>query len=245
MKIAAITHWQGRESRAALVQAIGTPPRRAGHFAELALLGAAQCASATTLPADTAVVLASHRGNRRQAEELARTVAIERTAPMPFAFVASQSGGACQVIARHLTLNGPALCLSSGRAPFERALLYAAALFQQEEAATALVGWVEETDGATDDISHWWCLDRRPHARGTRMATLGEYDAAHTRALIGTRDGVLDLDEETARAFERTEASGELDMARRVLAEGWRTGRDYRRVRAVERNRYLLLALTR
>lgn len=243
MNVTAASYWQGDDARAALKQLLPAPPRRAGHFAELALLGAVQCASALALPRDTAIVLASRNGNRRQAEDLARTVALERAAPMPFAFIASQSGAACQVIAQHLHLNGTALCVSSSRAPFEHALALSVALLAQDDAPVVLAGWVEESEDGDGGVSHWLCLHARASADGADLQISFIVAADEARA-FGADDDVVDRDTEAAAAPAKPPAPDESEMARRLLA-AWSNRRDYRRLRALDDGRYLALTLKR
>lgn len=249
MKVAAITHWTGADVRAALVLAVGTPPRRAGRFAELALLGAAQCAAALELPADTMVVVATRYGNRRVASELVRTVAIERSSPMPFAFMASQNGAACQVIARHLGLNGTAFCLSSSQALLERALALAMILLDQDGGRTALVGWVDldHADGATNAVSHWLCLDARERAQGAEIDVLSEADAAQARAWVAAAgdEVVFDFDRGAAAMLGMNEGNSDDVAMARQLESRWRKSGTYLRVRTLEDKRFVGLRLRR
>ncbi|MGC2520265.1 MAG: hypothetical protein WA373_14300 [Burkholderiales bacterium] len=249
MKVAAITHWSGADVNAALALAVGTPPRRAGRFAELALLGAMQCAAALELPTDTMVILATRYGNRRVASELARTVAVERSAPMPFAFISSQNGAACQLIARHLGLNGTALCLSSSHALLERALALTATLLEQDGGRTALVGWVDQdhADGATNAVSHWLCLDARVQARGADIAVLTEADAAQAKAWVASAGGdvVFDFDPGVAATLDMDNGDADDAAMARHVESWWRDGGTYLRVRAVEDDRYVVLRLRR
>lgn len=239
MKFAAVAHWEGSDPRQALTPPMRNETRRAGDFAALALIGAMQCAAKVDVPADAAIVLATHGGNRRHTDALIRTVAIERTPPMPFEFIASQSGSACQLVARQFGVNAAALCLSSAVAPFEHALVYAEALLRSGETETAFIGWVEEID--TRGVSHWWCVDQRARATGATIEIRNEQDAARARAFIENTN--VDVDNDTAAALQLQTGSDEPTMARQVAASV-ETRRFYRRVRSLGANRYLLLALT-
>jgi len=247
VKVTAITHWTGADVHAALVLAVGTPPRRAGGFADLALLGAAHCAAALELPADTMVILATRYGNRRAASELVRTVAIERSSPMPFAFMASQNGAACQVIARHLGLSGAALCLSSSHALLERALALTMTLLAQEGGRTALVGWVELEHADGTAVSHWLCVDARERAQGAEIDVLIEADAARAQAWVAAAGGdvVFDLDRGAAAMLGMKDGNSDDVAMAQHLESWWRGGGTYLRVRALEDERYAGLRLRR
>lgn len=242
MKIGAITCWQGNDVGAALRQTLATPPRRAGHFAELALLGAAQCATGLALPFDTAVIIASESGNLQQAEALVREVVLEQTAPMPFAFIASQSGAACQIISRQLELHGPAMCLSSTRAAFERALLYAQRLIEHGDAAAALVGWAEEAQAdSAAGISHWLYL-ASTQAQGKALTISAHLSAEQALERVKQLTAV-DVDTDAGHLRPGRTPIDESQMAHR-LTEHWNAGKPYGRVRRLDDGTYLVLALT-
>lgn len=239
MKIAGISRWEGDDAAAALARVVAESPRRAGRFAELALIGAVQHTNGIELPPDTAIVLASHQGNRRQAEALVHAVAHERTAPMPFAFIASQSGAACQVVAAQLRVNGTALCISSTCAPFERALMFAGALLRSGDAPLALVGWVEESANGAGGSSYWLRLQAHgsPPLLPLSVVEVGAERARHLAA-----NTAIDVDADSATALGAPHAVDEAEMARR-LDMCWSSGCSYRRLRALGHERYAVLAL--
>jgi hypothetical protein len=245
MKITGVSHWHGADPRAALALTIETVPRRAGRFAELALLGAVRCKSPGTLPKETALVLATVSGNRRLAEKLVHDVAIEHIAPMPFDFIASQAGAACQIVANHLGIHGPAVCFSSSALPFENAFAYTLALLTQGEAPAVLIGYVEENETATTGgMSHWVCVDNRA-ALGARVVQEDDLDLAAVRALWATHGtAIADADADAATALGAN-PSDDLLMAQR-LTDWWERGSgDYLRVRTLATGHYYVLRLTR
>lgn len=252
MKITASSLWTEGDVRAELARLVGAPPRRAGRFAELALLGAAQCTAGMNLPADSALLLASRHGSSSVARALVQAVVIERTAPMPFTFIASQGNSACQVVARQFALCGPALGVSSDAACFERALLLATSMLPQCAAPAALIGWVEEEwiEGArnTAAVSHWLLLDPGAQASGARVETLMETKEAAARRLLAAtaRDDVVDLDDASALRLAWPGAIADEPVMARHLDDwlGSGPGR-YLRIRSVGAQQYVVLALTR
>jgi hypothetical protein len=249
MKITASSLWTDGDVRAELACLVGAVPRRAGRFAELALLGAAQCAAGMTLPADSAVLLASRRGSSSAVRALVQAVAIEGAAPMPFTFIASQGNTACQLVARQFALSGAALCLSSDAACFERTLLLALSMLPQCGAPMALAGWVEEEwVGETAALSHWLCLDLRPQASGAQVEALIETDEAGARRLISAAaaNDVLDLDHASAALLTWYGAVAEESAMAHHLRDWLATGSGrYLRIRAGGGQHYIVLALTR
>jgi len=159
-----------------VVDAVGQPVRRISRFIQLALIGAGRCARGMTLPANTAVYLASSRGDLELTMEVMNLVYREGHAPKPLSFVNTVSNSAAFYIAKCLGLQARSAFACSRYFAFENALQLALVDFELGLVDSALVGCVEsavqsahidrddaELDGApiTAEASHWLWFTRQ------------------------------------------------------------------------------------
>jgi hypothetical protein len=139
--------------RADLTHLLGERPRRLGAWTELALYGALRCRQAageTTLPAGTALRLASLSGPATATADLLTQA--HQGGPMPFTFLQSQPSQMLAALARALRWQGDArfvLCRDHA------ALTTLAQL--EARGDDLLLGWVEE-----DRATRWTWHRRGP-----------------------------------------------------------------------------------
>ena len=133
--------------RERLAQMLGEKPRRIGLWAELGLYGALRCmadAGEKALPRDAVLVLASQGGTH-----VATRAALEQMQddlPMPLTFLQTQPSQLLALLAARLEFPGNA-CFLAGMSLAEALALAEA----QAGAGGALVGWVEDADGAATE----------------------------------------------------------------------------------------------
>lgn len=165
-----------RESTAANV-------RRVTRFVQLALIGAGRSSRGWQLGADTAVYLASCRGDTEVTAGLLDDLIRREEMPSPVTFVNSVSNAACFHVANALSLHGRSNFITNRFDPIAAALKSAWVDFSRGEVSTALVGSVDACslplaqhrlrvqvgdDVAIGEGSHWLLLaepsDPRPAA---------------------------------------------------------------------------------
>lgn len=158
-----------------VTDAVGQSVRRISRFMQLALIGAGRCARGHSLPGDTAVYLASSRGDLELTTEILDLVFREGHAPKPLSFVNTVSNSAAFYVAKCLGLQSRSAFVCSRYFAFEDALQLALIDMQLGAVQSALVGCVEsavqsrhesfdasELDGAplTAEASHWLWFTR-------------------------------------------------------------------------------------
>jgi hypothetical protein len=165
--------------RALAKEATGSHVRRVGRFIQLALIGACRCAGAASPPPETAVYLASRRGDIEMTAEVMEHVFRDAQQPKPLTFINTVSNAACFYVARHFGLHGRSCFVGGASFSFETALQLALLDLQMGVARTALVGCVELAVAPLDvdrrrlgvapnapvgEASHWLWLDiaKRP-----------------------------------------------------------------------------------
>ena len=162
-----------------VIDAVGQPVRRISRFIQLALIGAGRCARGRQLPVDTALYLASSRGDLELTLDVMNLVFREGQSPKPLSFVNTVSNSAAFYVAKCLGLQSRSVFVSSRYFAFEDALQLALIDFQLGNVDSALVGCVEsavrsththrdasERDGAplTAEASHWLWFTRERSA---------------------------------------------------------------------------------
>lgn len=165
----------GSDLKDSVADAVGQPVRRISRFIQLGLIGAGRCARGQTLPGDTAVYLASSRGDLELTTDILDLVFREGHAPKPLSFVNTVSNSAAFYIAKCLGLQSRSAFACSRYFAFEDALQLALIDMQLGNIDSALVGCVEsavrarhddrddsELDGAplTAEASHWLWFTR-------------------------------------------------------------------------------------
>jgi hypothetical protein len=160
-------------------EATGSHVRRVGRFIQLALIGACRCAGGARPPPETAVYLASRRGDIEMTAEVMEHVFRDAQQPKPLTFINTVSNAACFYVARHFGLHGRSCFVGGANFSFETALQLALVDLQMGIARTALVGCVEiaatplevhrrrlgvAPDAPIGEASHWLWLDsgKRP-----------------------------------------------------------------------------------
>jgi hypothetical protein len=128
-----------------VVDAVGQPMRRISRFIQLALIGAGRCTRGTQLPKDTAVYLASGRGDLEITIDVMTHVFRDGQAPKPLSFVNTVSNSAAFYVAKSLQLESRSAFVSSRYLAFEDALQLALIDFQLGVTNSALIGAVDNT----------------------------------------------------------------------------------------------------
>jgi len=126
-----------------VAEAVGQPIRRISRFMQLALIGAGRCARGQSLPRDTAVYLASSRGDLEITIDVMNHVFRDGQAPKPLSFVNTVSNSAAFYVAKCLRLESRSAFVSSRYFAFEDALQLALIDFQLGTVSSALVGAVD------------------------------------------------------------------------------------------------------
>ncbi len=163
-------------------QVTGKSIRRIGRFIQLALIGATRCRAQQQLPADTAVYLASGRGDLELTLEIMTQLFREGQSPKPLSFVNTVSNAACFYIAQLLGLQSRSNFVCNRYFAFESVLQLAALDLQLGVVDSALVGSV---DIATAPLSeHRQRLQLAPDTaigEGSHWLWLGVTDAQRPR----------------------------------------------------------------
>lgn len=179
-----------------LKETLGQSVRRIDRFIQLALIGAASCvnsaqANGAELPTDTAVYLASGRGDMEITVEVQRDLFENAHAPKPLNFINTVSNAASFYIAQNLKLSGRNQFIASRHWAFEVALQAALLDLALGKTRSALVGVVDvivppladhrqrlELDPATAlaEGSHWLWLDNHSLA----ASSLGTIESVRT-----------------------------------------------------------------
>src|SRR5689334_1064617 len=109
------------ELKTLVQQTLRTHVRRVGRFIQLALIGAGQCAKAS-IPQNTAVFLASGRGDLEVTLDVLEQLFLHAQAPKPLSFINTVSNAACYYIAQQLKLQSRSSFVCNRHFAFESAL---------------------------------------------------------------------------------------------------------------------------
>jgi hypothetical protein len=179
------------ELKELVVDAIGQPIRRISRFMQLALIGAGRCARGKGLPSDTAVYLASGRGDLEITIDVMKHVFCDGQAPKPLSFVNTVSNSAAFYVAKCLRLESRSAFVSSRYFAFEDALQLALVDFQLGTVSSALIGAVDnavlpldahrqrlelDDTAALAEGSHWLWLTRDADAEANVNAQIKVHD---------------------------------------------------------------------
>lgn len=156
---------------------LGTSVRRIDRFIQLALIGAARCiqsAKGIELSSDTAIYLASGRGDMEITVEVQRDLFVNGHEPKPINFINTVSNAASFYIAQNFGLCGRNQFIANRHWAFEVALQSALLDLELGKISSALVGVVDvvvppiaehrqrlglEESAALAEGSHWLWLD--------------------------------------------------------------------------------------
>jgi len=172
--------------------AVGQPVRRISRFMQLALIGAGRCATKQSLPKETAVYLASGRGDLEITLDVMNQLFREGQSPKPLSFVNTVSNAAAFYVAKCLGLTASSSFVCSRYFAFESALQLALVDFAAGTIDAALIGSVDcavapldvhrrrlglNADAQLAEASHWVFLSCEQTA-----TALGEIIAAASAA---------------------------------------------------------------
>jgi hypothetical protein len=131
------------ELKSALREVVTQPVRRIGRFIQLALVGAGRCVRGRAVPADTAVYLASARGDLGTTVEVLEQLFRDGQAPRPLSFINAVSNAACFYIAQCFGLQGRGSFVCNRYLAFENVLQLALLDLTLGKVPAALVGVVD------------------------------------------------------------------------------------------------------
>ncbi len=131
------------ELKALVKDIVGTHVRRIGRFIQLALIGAGRCAAGERIPPDTAVYLASARGDLEVTLAVFDQLFRESQAPKPLSFINTVSNAACFYTAQQLQLSSRSSFVCNRYFAFESALQLAQLDLERGQVKAALVGVVD------------------------------------------------------------------------------------------------------
>jgi hypothetical protein len=123
--------------------ASGKAVRRVDRFIQLALIGVGRCAGGVEMPADTAVYMASPRGDLEVTQDIIEQLFRYGQAPKPLSFINSVSNAASFYIAQNFSLQGRSNFICNRYFAFESALQLALEDFSAGIFTSALVGVVD------------------------------------------------------------------------------------------------------
>lgn len=129
--------------RAELADVTPAPPRRIDRFIEIALLGAGRCLLDVQRPPDTAVYLATTRGDLHATLDVLKPLVLEGQLPRPNTFINTVSNAACFHLAGCFALTGRSYCIGGHAFAFESALQLALMDLRAGAIPAALVGAVD------------------------------------------------------------------------------------------------------
>jgi hypothetical protein len=150
-------------------QVTGRSFRRIGRFIQSAMIGAARCKQ-ISVPADTAVYLASGRGDLELTIEIMTDLFSRAQTPKPLGFVNTVSNAACFYLAQLLHLQSRSNYVCNRYFAFESIMQLAVTDLQMGNVTSALIGSVDlctapladhkkrlhlATDTAIGEGSHW------------------------------------------------------------------------------------------
>jgi hypothetical protein len=160
-------------------QATGKSFRRIGRFIQLSMLGAARCTQ-LSVPADTAVYLASGRGDLELTIEIMTDLFARAQTPKPLGFVNTVSNAACFYVAQLLQLQSRSNYVCNRFFAFESVMQLAVTDIQMGNVTSALIGSVDlctaplaehqqrlhlAADTTMGEGSHWLWLGKPDSSR--------------------------------------------------------------------------------
>ncbi len=184
-------------------EALGTSVRRVGRFIQLALVGTGRCVGSHAPPEETAVYLASARGDLATTLNVVETLFRDGRPPMPLNFINTVSNAPSFYIARHYGLAGRSQFVCSRCFALESVLELACLDMAAGYMESALVGSVDIASAPVRDHrvrlglapeapvgegSHWlwlWAGEAPPDAQGELVAARTFVDRGELLAWLG------------------------------------------------------------
>lgn len=183
---------------------LGQPLRREGTLPRLCVTGIARClADAGHAPGRTALIWGSTGGARIEIEKVLDEICLHDGLPMPFDFIACQSGVAAVYASRLIGNLTSGVYMRSAGNLWQQILCMALCCLAEGRYDRVLCGWVDEADPQLADQHHAsdWLLLVNP--------VQGKIPMAHVRLSIG----------ENAR-IDRTSDAGFVPSLRRWIDTG-------------------------
>lgn len=162
-------------------QVTGKSFRRIGRFIQLAMIGATRCTN-LSVPADTAVYLASGRGDLETTLDIMKELFAHGQTPKPLAFVNTVSNAACFYVAQLLKLQSRSNYVCNRYFAFESALQLAAMDLLMNTVSSALIGSVDVVTHPLDEHRQRLQLAKNIHlAEGAHWLWIGKPDTQRQR----------------------------------------------------------------
>jgi hypothetical protein len=171
------------EDLAATVRAtLGQPLRREGTLSRLCVTGIARClaeAGDNIAPGSTGLIWSSTGGARIEIEKVLDEICLHDGLPMPFDFIACQSGVAAVYASRFVNDLTCGVYMRSGGNVWPQMLCMAMCWLAEGRYDRVLCGWVDEADPELAEQYHAsdWALLANPMS--------GKIPMAHARLSIG------------------------------------------------------------
>lgn len=162
-------------------QITGKSFRRIGRFIQLAMIGAARCTN-LSIPSDTAVYLASGRGDLETTLDIMKELFAHGQTPKPLAFVNTVSNAACFYVAQLLKLQSRSNYVCNRYFAFESILQLAVTDLLTGTTSSALIGSVDVVTQPVNE--HRQRLQLSPNTQfgeGTHWLWIGKQDAQRPR----------------------------------------------------------------
>lgn len=225
-----------------VTQIVGTHVRRIGRFIQLALIGAGRCVAGHRVPSDTAIYLASARGDLEVTLDVVERLFRDGQPPKPLNFINTVSNAACFYLAQQLQLFSHSSFVCNRYFAFESALQLARLDLERGQVKTALVGVVDvvvspvarhrELLGIADQVqpgeaSHWLWLGT---AAATEANAIVAVEHHADRAALVAWLRTLDLAADTIVSSGQFLSDHDLAAIQREL--GLRERFEYRNARA-------------
>ncbi len=162
-------------------QVTGKSFRRIGRFIQLAMIGAAHCTQ-LSVPSDTAVYLASGRGDLELTIDIMRDLFICGQTPKPLRFVNTVNNAACFYVAQLLKLESRSNYICNRYFAFESAMQIAATDLLMNNIPSALIGSVDLcTAPLTEHKQRLYLASETKIAEASHWLWLGKSDQSKPR----------------------------------------------------------------
>lgn len=182
---------QPPELKTLVKEATGQSVRRIDRFIQLALIGAGRCIGGRAIDADTAVYLASGRGDMEITVEVMEQLFRAGQPPKPLSFINTVSNAACFYIAQNFALNGRSSFICSRYFAFENALQLALLDLATGVVGSALIGAVDATVPPLHDHRRRLDLaEDTPVGEGSHWLWLSADARADAAAIVAVRSCV-------------------------------------------------------
>lgn len=155
--------------------------RRIGRFIQLAMIGAARCTN-LSVPADTAVYLASGRGDLETTLDIMKELFAHGQTPKPLAFVNTVSNAACFYVAQLLKLQSRSNYVCNRYFAFESILQLAVTDLLIGTTSSTLIGSIDVvTQPVNEHRQRLQLPPDSPLGEGTHWLWIGKQNAQRPR----------------------------------------------------------------